>query len=409
MKLRFDFGDIKCVRYQRGSIRRFLFRFAISIASFGLLASDIVAGPYSNMFVFGDSLSDIGNLAKATIGLYPGPSYFDDRFSNGPVYSEMLAFDLGLGPLLPSHAGGGSHAFGRAQTTGTGGYLGLIIKDIDEQVDGYLSATLADPEALYVMFAGSNDLLNGVTDVAGPVASLVSDLDRLIAANARNFLVMNLPLLGSAPRFNGDPDESATMTALALDFNNALASALDDLELARPESTIFRLDVAGLISNIISDPGKFGMTNVMDSAAPGLAPGDASYDTSLIANNPDEYLFWDDLHPTTAAHAILAERAYAAVRWSADFNFDGDVDNADFTRWQAGFGTMGTASIDDGDADGDNDVDGNDFILWQRQYGIGLNSHDTAAVPEPASGGWLLALFVLALACREKGHWMERP
>ena len=145
------------------------------------------------------------------------------------------------------------------------------------------------------------------------MASLVTDLQRLIAAQSETFLVLNLPLLGTTPRFNGDPVQASAMNQLTQDFNAALTTALDNLEASEPSVTIFQLDVAGLINEVIADPDTFGFVNVTDPAAPGLEPGDSSYDTSQIVSDPNTYLFWDELHPTTAAHTILAQRALAVV------------------------------------------------------------------------------------------------
>ncbi len=278
-----------------------------------LLAHPLVAGPFSDLYVFGDSLSDVGNVSHNVVGLLPGPAYFDGRFSNGPVYAERLSIELGFGTLTPSTAGGGDYAFGGAQTAGTDGFRGLFIDDIDEQVDEFLSRDAVDPNALTVVFAGANDLLDGNLDVSLPVGNLVADLQRLIAAQAERLLVLNLPPLGVTPRFNGDPVQAATMNELTSEFNSALSVALDGVETSHPNVTIFRLDVAGLVNEVMTDPGAFGFVNVTDPAAPGLEPGDSSYDASLIVSDPDRYFFWDDLHPTAAVHAILAEYALAAV------------------------------------------------------------------------------------------------
>jgi phospholipase/lecithinase/hemolysin len=88
---------------------------------------------------------------------------------------------------------------------------------------------------------------------------------------------------------------------------------LDSLQISEPTVSLFRLDVAGLFDEVIADPNAFGLINITDPAAPGLEPGDSSYDTSQIARDPNSYLFWDELHPTAAAHAILAQQALAIV------------------------------------------------------------------------------------------------
>src|SRR5687768_11891064 len=105
------------------------FRLAVAIcAATGIGMNTTSAAPFSQMVVFGDSLSDIGNTADATFDLFPGDYYFDDRFSNGPVFIEALSTGLGLGPPARSTAGGNVFAYGGAQTSGTGGLTGAFIR-----------------------------------------------------------------------------------------------------------------------------------------------------------------------------------------------------------------------------------------------------------------------------------------
>ncbi len=123
--------------------------------------SSAAAGPFTDLVVFGDSLSDIGNIAQAPIINTPGPYYWNGRFSNGPVYAESLATGLGLPALIRSTASGGDYAYGGAKTTGTTFPTSLFVRDVDEQVDQFLSARTASASALYVVFAGANDLIGG--------------------------------------------------------------------------------------------------------------------------------------------------------------------------------------------------------------------------------------------------------
>lgn len=365
---------------------------AIVAAVLVLVTGSAVAGPYSELIVFGDSLSDVGNIKQASFGLYPVSAYFDGRFSNGPVYSELLASALGLGTLTHSRSGGDNFAHGAAKTSGTGGFAGVFIQDIDEQVDVFLDSRTADPDALTVVFSGANDLLESA-NVSGPVGNLVTDITRLIAAGVENLLVPNLPLLGLTPRFNSDPNDITTMNQRTLDFNAQLAAALDAIELAQPQVEIFRLDIATLFSELAADPGAFGFANATDSAAPGLEYDTSNYNTNLIVSEPNSYVFWDDLHPTTAVHSILAQFALDAVTYSADFNFDGQVDARDLAEWEGAYQLNA-----DADADGDGDSDGEDFLAWQRQYTGG--NPQVAAVPEPAT--ILLAVLTVGVSIRRR-------
>ncbi len=365
-----------------------------------LLCVDALGLPYSELIVFGDSLSDVGNLSQATDDFLFTPqlpadqtdAYFQGRFSNGPVYSEQFASLLGLDPLTHSLSGGTNYAYANAKTTGTGILQSIVIDDVDDQVDDYLdsSPTIAS-DSLFLIFAGNNDLLDGETNVNAPVGSLVNDINRLINAGAENVLVANLPLLGLTPRFNSDPNQSAAINAVTSSFNGALSLALDTIETNSPHVDLFRLDVAGLINNAVNNPAAFGLINATDSAAPGLEFDTNDYDSNLIVDEPDKYLFWDEIHPTTAAHSFLAEHAFDVVTFSADFDFDGKVDGSDLAEWESSYNLDPLA-----DANDDGVSDGLDFLQWQLQFGLGtLPSGPIAAViPEP--GSILIATNLLA-------------
>ena len=362
-----------------------LFALAIS-CSLVLFFNAAQAAPFTSLVIFGDSLSDVGNIASSSFGIYPGRYYSSNRFSNGAVWVETLATGLGLPANKRSTlAGGNNFAYGGAQTSGTGGFEGSVIRDLDEQVTQYLNQRTVDPTGLYVVFAGSNDLIGGQTNVAVPANNLLNDVARLYSAGVRNFLSPNLPLLGYTPRFNGDATTAATYNARSTQFNAAVDAGVAALANSDESLALFRLDVASIFVDAITNPSKFNLTNVTAPAAPGLEPGDSSYDTSLIAPNASEYLFWDDLHPTATVHSILAVRALALVDGVAgDFDADALVDAADLALWRMNFGVSGAATRALGDANADQIVDGADFLLWQRN----AKSAAVTMVPEPQA--WLL-------------------
>jgi len=373
-------------------------------------ASVATAGPYSQLIVFGDSLSDIGNIAQATFGTTPGPYYWNNRFSNGPVYVESLDTGLGLPPITRSTAGGNDFAYGGAQTSGTGGLNGLFIKDVDEQVNQFLSTRTVDPNALYLVFAGANDLINGQTNVSVPVNNLSHDLNQLIQAGARKFFVSNLPPLGYTPRFNGSPTTFAQYNTLTANFNAALSTMLDNLAASNTTLTIHRLDVASLFSQAIADPAAFGLTNVTNAAAPGLEPGASSYNTSLIAPNANQYLFWDDLHPTVTVHAELAQYALEQLMLPGDINRDGRVNVADVAAMTSALSDLSgyetSHSLTDqqllaiADLNSDNRVTNADVQGLINLLANGGGSGSLTAVPEPTSFSMLACGAILLLQRR---------
>ncbi|HYH36709.1 MAG TPA: SGNH/GDSL hydrolase family protein [Azospirillum sp.] len=245
--------------------------------------------PVSGVVVFGDSLSDAGNAT-------PG------RFSNGAVWVERLAERLGH-PLRPASKGGTNFAVGGARTVGGG------IPGLRQQADAYLKrARRADPDALYVVYGGGNDL-RAVVEAADPhlavlraadtVAGIVADLAK---AGAREFLVPNLPDLGRIPEvWRRGPQAVQIATLLSAGFNEALARSLDGVE-ARTRVRIHRLDVWALLAEVLANPQAAGFSNVTDACV-----------TATVCAEPDRFLFWDTVHPTAAAHAKLAEAALAAL------------------------------------------------------------------------------------------------
>lgn len=114
--------------------------------------------------------------------------------------------------------------------------------------------------------------------------------------------------------------------------------------------------------------------------------------TSLFFTIPELYPVLDDLNASFAVGGV-SQWAQDYLRvvpgFAADFDEDGDVDSADLGNWKGGFGTVGTATHLQGDADGDQDADGRDFLLWQRQFGRTPGSGAAlAVVPSRPRRGW---------------------
>ncbi|MEZ5566324.1 MAG: SGNH/GDSL hydrolase family protein [Gammaproteobacteria bacterium] len=267
------------------------------------------ASAYSAMYVFGDSLSDTGNVNIVTGGV-PLPPYATGHFSNGPVWVETLAANLGLS-ASPGLAGGTNWAFGGAPT---GSPFTAAVPTMTQQVSTYYlpsAGGVADPNALYVVWGGGNDIRTGDPSVLTySVPNISSIISTLAAAGATNFLVPNLPNIGLTPEAQAaGPAAVAGATFLSTSFNAQLAVATAGLRTSLGIN-ITDVDVFSFLNNVIGNPSLFGLTNTTDrcfSGATGVGgPG-------TVCANPDEYLFWDGIHPTAAAHAALGDFATAAV------------------------------------------------------------------------------------------------
>jgi phospholipase/lecithinase/hemolysin len=314
------------------------------------------SGTFSKLYVFGDSLSDSGNLFKATTFVQPfeeflgvdipvippSPPYFEGRFSNGQVWVENLAEDLGLtltpstelsvfNPRLPLpspitltpegieispfFAGATTtqsvnFAFGSAQTgERSTGELADFRPEVLSQVEWFVNdhqqvKKSADSDALYIVWAGANDYQT-ISDAQPEeiVGNLKTAIESLYDIGARNFLVPNLPDLGRTPLALSSASlvPADTLTNLTREHNLLLDVTLNDLSDSLTGINPITLDVNGIFNEILTTPEEFGFTNVSE---PCLDPV-----TFASCSNPDEYLFWDNIHPTSFAHEILGEFA----------------------------------------------------------------------------------------------------
>jgi len=278
----------------------------------------------NNMFVFGDSLSDGGNVFNVTGGLFP-PSPYAQRFSNGPVAVEQFAKLAGVN-LTPSTTGGNNYAYGGAATgvvagtVNTDNYLSESVPlpflngtGIQNQVDQFIASGKGfDPnQSLFVVWGGPNDIftwLDRYTSatidevIAGAVTNIFNSISALAANGAENFLIPNMVDLGMTP-FGIKQGGLAQfgLTQISNGFNAFLDQSLD----AIVGANIFRPDVNNLLQLVQANPGAYGFENVTGTCVTRTATG------LQACQNPDRYLFWDDVHPTERGHALIAGEFYA--------------------------------------------------------------------------------------------------
>ncbi len=281
--------------------------------------------PPPGLVIFGTSLSDPGN-AYALIGeqgtppdymmgplLIPTVPYArgGHHLSNGPTWVEQYGRSVGLGenvrPALASaNPGATNFAVGAARARQDG-----VNFNLENQVSTFLGRVdgVASPQSLYVIEMGSNDVRdafgiylaggNGGSIIQQALSSIAVNVQHLYMAGARHFLIWNVPNIALTPagRMLG-PAAAVLGTQVTVGFNVGLTQTLGPLGLL-PGATFTTFDAFGALTAITANPTAFNLTNVTSACVtPDVAP--------FACTNPDDYLFWDGIHPTKAGHAILA-------------------------------------------------------------------------------------------------------
>lgn len=274
-----------------------------AVLSAGLSQGQSVPEVPSSLVVFGDSLSDTGNFASLFGGLFPPPPYFEGRFSNGPLWVERFADRL------------------QVEISTNAAWAGDDSNDlVNRRLPGYLNANpVADADALHVIYIGGNDLSDNAlgvmavpgirTQIANRIAGNVREtIIDLHATGAQRFLLMNMSDIGATPEADFIADASGNagvpegLRLASIETNDRLRDEAQSLR-AMLEIDLFEFDTFGLFEDLIDNPEQFGFTDTDRNV---LQP-----DVTLIGD-PDEFVFWDNLHPTGRAHELLGDAVFEA-------------------------------------------------------------------------------------------------
>ncbi|NWA62171.1 autotransporter domain-containing protein [Pantoea sp. B9002] len=332
---------------------------AVAIATLTALLTPVPALAWDSLTVFGDSLSDSGNVGRFT---------FDG--AQHPLYDEILAAHLGE-DLQRSTLGGSNYAQGGAVS------VPKLDPDLNtqDQLAGYLASTggRADSNGLYIHWVGANDIAVAVTNpltasetISNSANQSVAQIKTLLDAGAGAVIVPTVPQLGSTPymiqtvlRVLGSeatpamvaafqsldgvttPDKAARQQAVQDAFTqaadevssvpavrDALAQQLytawqelseqvtalsdgynqqEEAGLANLNGNIVRVDIAGLFDEVITNPTQYGLSNTIGIACPIGTSADECQSSTPGFSSAQDYLFADRLHPSPAVHAMIAD------------------------------------------------------------------------------------------------------
>lgn len=292
-------------------------------AALALATAPALAQTYSQTVFFGDSLTDAGFYRPLLVQQNPQAAILGKFTTNpGLVWSEYLADFYGTS-AAPAwgltatgvvNANGTNFAAGGARITLQPGFPPSppisAAPSLAMQINAHLARNggRADPNALYTVWGGANDLffhLNGLTtqqQFLSAAAQQVGLVGTLHNAGARYILVPTIPDVGRTPfGLSQGAAGSAGISALAGGYNQTLFGGL-----AQAGLRVIPLDTFNLLREVSASPAAFGISNVTLPAC-GATSSLICSPANYPAGAPSSFAFADGVHPTPAAHEIIAD------------------------------------------------------------------------------------------------------
>ncbi|GKV27992.1 hypothetical protein SLEP1_g37096 [Rubroshorea leprosula] len=309
-------------------------------------------------FIFGDSLSDVGNnrylsrsLAQANLPYYGidfGNGLPNGRFTNGRTVADIMGDHYGLprppaflDPSLTADVileNGVNYASGGGGILNETGSLFIQRLSLYKQIElfqgtqkliknqiGAEEAAKFFQGAKYVVALGSNDFINNYlmpvysdswnyndkTYIDYMMETLGDQLKILHGSGARELIVFGLGPMGCIPlqrvlSTNGACQERANN--LALSFNKAGSQLLQQLSSKLPNASFRFGDAYDVVNDVITNPSKYGFTN-SDSPCCSLGrirPALTCIPASTLCKDRSKYVFWDEYHPSDSANQLIA-------------------------------------------------------------------------------------------------------
>ncbi|KAL5583618.1 hypothetical protein UlMin_016060 [Ulmus minor] len=304
------------------------------------------------MYVFGDSLVDVGNnnfLRNSNLkanfphnGIDFPTKQPTGRFGNGRNAADLLAEIVGLSYAPPylSTLKQTQKDFLTGMNFGSGGSGILnqtnhnISLSLTKQVDYFLAmnkvlkqqlgsgANQHYSKSLFIIITGSNDIFvyfgsEDLRNKSTPLqyvnfmaATFKGQMKRLYDNGARKFVIVGIGLIGCIPSVrNKDNTEQCNkdLNHLANKYNEGLRSILNNLKLELKDINYSYFDGYSVMNNFIQKPATYGFGEVK-SACCGLGKLKADgpcLPSATYCSNRSNHVFWDGSHPTEAAHRIL--------------------------------------------------------------------------------------------------------
>ncbi len=284
------------------------------------LVSAAQAGSYSNIYFYGDSLTDSGVYRPILSNTY-------DHFSTNPgkVWSQNLGayYSFTVSPayaaqantnsvVFSSIASGNNFATGSARinlpTTTT---PPALIPPVSAQVTDMLARGPLDSRSLYAISGGHNDVFaqisagSNAAAVAGIITAandLTTQVTRLQSAGARHLMVIGIMDMTKTPiaSMSANVPDPLLLGNLVSSFNASLESGLAG-------KNLLYFNTGKMLNTVIANPAAYGFTNVTDAAT-----------SESLGHTPDPgketgYLFADIRHPSAQFHEIMSDWIYSSL------------------------------------------------------------------------------------------------
>jgi phospholipase/lecithinase/hemolysin len=289
-------------------------------------------GAVKQIVVFGDSLSDTGNLYEYMRHQLPmSPPYYEGRFSNGPVWIEHLAehyFPTHAKAYVSNYAFGGAGVGSEEEAEDDDVNDGAML-NLDAEINSYLLAhdDKADPSSLYVVWMGSNNYLslpeNLDDELEFTIGGIRRALDTLVLKGAKHIMLVGVPDLGKIPMAR-EFEYTKELSYLSSQHNLKLEEEVETRRVQNPDVQWILYQVDILLTNALEYPAYYGFKNVtgtchdteeyLPASSPSVLNMVSRVKTRLrTADICDAYLFFDPVHPSGRSHQYIAEWGIKAL------------------------------------------------------------------------------------------------
>nr|AFK33602.1 unknown [Medicago truncatula] len=316
------------------------------------------------IYVFGDSLVDVGNNNYLTLSLVKAtlPHYGIDfptkkptgRFSNGKNAADLIAEKLGLATSPPylslvskinfnkknvsfldgvNFASGGAGIFNGTDEnfrqsiplTKQVDYYSQMHEKLTQQTEASILQNHLS-KSIFAVVIGSNDIFGYFNSkdlqkkntpqqyVDSVASSLKVQLQRLYNNGARKFEIIGVSTIGCCPslRLKNKTECFSEANLMSMKYNEVLQSMLKELKLVNKDLSYSYFDTYAALQDLIQNPKSYGFADVKDACC-GLGELNSQFlctPISIICFNRQDHIFWDQFHPTEAATRTFVDKLY---------------------------------------------------------------------------------------------------